>query len=259
MSFTLALEDRGFTDFSVCDAGYEKCEPSYRFGPYIRDHYLIHFVVSGKGKYKNPRGEVPVNTGEAFIIRPGEVTVYEADCENPWEYIWLGFKGKLSERFSEFSDTFTYDASITDEIREAFNMEKGSEELLTGITFKLYAKMFGGRMRNDYANKAASFINSHYMEDIKISAIAENLGLDRKYLARIFKEAEDTDMKSFLINKRLHEAKKLLLLGYSVEECAYMVGYNDPFGFSKAFKKKYKKSPIEFKKANIYLQKTAEK
>ncbi len=244
----IALEDRGFADFSVFDAGYEKCRRGYKFGPHIRNYHLIHFVLSGEGRYKNPRGEFSLHKGEAFIIRPGEVTVYQADSENPWEYIWLGFKGRLSEHFSEFSDTFEYDSVITEELLDAFDAERGREELLTGITFKLYAKMFGERIKNDYAKKVVSFINTHYMENVKISAIAENLGLDRKYLARIFKASQGTDMQKFLINKRLHEAKKLLLLGYSVEECSSMVGYNDQFGFSKAFKNKYGKPPSEFKK-----------
>ena len=54
-------------------------------------------------------------------------------------------------------------------------------------------------------------------------------------------------MQQFLINKGLHEAKKLLSRGFNVEESARMVGYSDPFAFSKAFKKKYGVSPIKCK------------
>ena len=126
-------------------------------------------------------------------------------------------------------------------------MELGREEMLTGVIFKLYARMFGETMQNDYSNKVVSYINSHYMDDVKIAGVAQSLGLNRKYLARIFKESKGVSMQEFLINKRLHEAKKLLKLGYNVEQCAYMVGYNDPFGFSKAFKKRYGESPKDVK------------
>jgi AraC-like DNA-binding protein len=86
------------------------------------------------------------------------------------------------------------------------------------------------------------------MENVTISGIAESLGLNRKYLARIFKESRGISMQECLISKRLHEAKKLLLSGYGASESAYMVGYSDPFGFSKAFKNKYGVPPSAMKK-----------
>jgi len=92
-----------------------------------------------------------------------------------------------------------------------------------------------------------SYINAHYMDNVTISQIAESLGLNRKYLARIFKEKCGVTMQEYLINKRLHEGKKLLRLGYTVEESSYMVGYSDPFGFSKAFKRRYGVPPSEYK------------
>lgn len=248
MRKTITLENRGFTEFCACDAGYELCNPSHRFGPHVRSYHLVHFVISGKGIYKSPRGEHSLSHGDAFIIRPGEVTVYEADENEPWEYVWLGFRGALADRFSELPDVFRYDGSIAEEIRDTFSLDTGREEFLTGIVFKLYARIFGERMRSDYVNKVTTYINSHYMEDLRISGIADELGLNRKYLARIFKQSQGVSMKEFLVNKRLHEAKKLLLSGYNVEECAYMVGYNDPFGFSKAFKHRYGEPPTCFKR-----------
>ena len=32
--------------------GKEKCKPSHSFGPHTRNHFLLHFVESGKGIYK---------------------------------------------------------------------------------------------------------------------------------------------------------------------------------------------------------------
>ena len=61
------LENKGFTDFSPCDAGKEKCEPCHKFGPNIRNYYLIHFVVSGEGKIN----QLPVKKG---IVLPGYST-----------------------------------------------------------------------------------------------------------------------------------------------------------------------------------------
>ena len=250
MRYTALIEDKGFLDFSPCDAGKENCDPSHKFGPHVRNYYLIHFVTGGKGHFKTPRGEYDVEKGKAFIIMPGEVTVYKADSRDPWEYMWLGFRGGLAETFAELPDVFEYDTALVDELNEAVLAQKGREALLTGILYKLYARYINEKGGGDYPNKVKSYINAHYMEDITISEIADNLGLNRKYLARLFKEKHGISMQECLINKRLHEAKKLLKLGYNVEECAYMVGYNDPFGFSKAFKKKYGDAPIKYRGKN---------
>ena len=34
---------------SVYNVGYQLCDAGYQWGPGIRDHYLIHYVISGKG------------------------------------------------------------------------------------------------------------------------------------------------------------------------------------------------------------------
>lgn len=249
MRYTVLVEDKGFLDFSPCDAGTETCDPGHKFGPHVRNYYLIHFVIGGRGRFRTPRGDYNIEAGSAFIIKPTEVTVYQADERNPWEYMWLGFRGGLADTFLDLPDVFEYDAAINDMLRTAIFADNGREALLTGVLYNLYARYINDKGRADYPNRVKSYINAHYMEDITIASVAENLGLNRKYLARLFKEKHGISMQEFLIDKRLHEAKKLLKQGYNVEECAYMVGYNDPFGFSKAFKKKYGISPIKCKKS----------
>ena len=247
MKHVALIEDKGFVDFSPCDAGREDCSPSYKFGPNVRNYYLIHFVVSGTGRFTTPRGEYDLKPGDAFLIKPGEVTVYEADAEDPWKYVWLGFRGTLAAEFDTVGDTFSYDASVVADIEEMLAAEIGKEALAASIVYKLYARLAVERSRADYPNRVKWYINAHYMDDITVAEIAESLGINRKYLARIFKERYGESMQQFLITKRLHEAKKLLRCGFNVEESARMVGYSDPFAFSKAFKKQYGISPINCK------------
>ena len=247
MRYIAPIEDKGFGDFSPYDLGRENCAPSHRFGPHVRNYYLIHFVISGSGCFHSPRGEYKLGRGEAFIIRPGEVTVYAADAETPWEYVWIGFKGKLAQSFDALPDVFSYDGSLVSEIEEALDAEVGREALVAAVLCKLYARLAADGGRADYPNRVKSYINAHYMDTVSISDIADAMTINRKYLARIFKEQTGISMQQFLINKRLHEAKKLLKSGFTVEQSASMVGYGDQFAFSKAFKKKYGDSPIKFR------------
>ena len=39
-------------ELSIFNCGLERCAPGQTWGPGIRDHYLIHLVVSGKGIFE---------------------------------------------------------------------------------------------------------------------------------------------------------------------------------------------------------------
>ena len=39
-------------ELSIFNCGLERCAPGQTWGPGIRDHYLIHLVVSGKGVFE---------------------------------------------------------------------------------------------------------------------------------------------------------------------------------------------------------------
>ena len=83
---------------NVYNTGYQRCEAGYTWGPGTRDHYLFHYVTQGKGALSTPEGEVRVESGGLFLIRPGELTAYTADPEDPWVYYWVGFNGTEAHR-----------------------------------------------------------------------------------------------------------------------------------------------------------------
>ena len=42
-------------ELSIFNCGHEYCQPGHTWGPGVRDHYLIHLVVAGRGVYQvNP-------------------------------------------------------------------------------------------------------------------------------------------------------------------------------------------------------------
>ena len=73
-------------------------------------------------------------------------------------------------------------------------------------------------------------------DDVPEEVITESLGLDRRYLSRIFKESMGISVQDYLIRVRLEQAQKLLAEGTSVKMTSQLVGYTDCFNFSKMFK-----------------------
>ena len=68
--------------------GYETCKNSYGYGPATRLNWVFHFIVSGKGFFQINNKQYTLTSGMMFVIPPFAETYYEADAEDPWEYIW---------------------------------------------------------------------------------------------------------------------------------------------------------------------------
>lgn len=246
--YTIMLENKNYTEFLPITAGIEYCTGDKPFAPTIRDYFLIHFVTRGKGTLITGDNTFEIGEGQAFLIHPGELCSYGPDPDDPWSYMWIGFGGRLAEKFGTLPSVFEFDQSIIAELGAALREEYGCEEYMTAILFKLYALLFSSGHSRDYVKTVKSYINANYMQDISISGIATMVKVNRKYLARIFKARTGISMKQYLIEKRMTEAKKLLAKGFTVEETAIAVGYSDSFVFSKAFKKNFGNAPVFFKK-----------
>ncbi len=233
------LENKNLSDFNPLDFGTQTCPPRHSFGPAVRQYYLIHYVIDGCGIFKHQGKIYHVKKNQAFLIKAGEVTYYEADQNNPWKYMWIGFVGNMSLHFDSLPPVFDVDGRVFFEMLEVTSMQYAKEEFLAGKLFMLYTQLFGKTEKNDYANSVLNYINQNYMKNIKISAIASSVGIDRRYLASLFKKRFGISMQEYLHEKRMSEAKHLLTLGYNVSEACFLSGHNDPSNFSKAFKKRF--------------------
>ena len=87
------FQDERFVDLNLYQYGWEQTEPLHSYGPYARNHYLFHYVISGKGLLFANEQEYAIEGGHGFLIAPGQVTTYRADEQEPWEYTWIEFDG----------------------------------------------------------------------------------------------------------------------------------------------------------------------
>ena len=83
---------------AVYNTGKQKCEAGYSWGPALRDHYLIHYIISGRGTYVCGDEIHRLQAGDLFIVYPNQIVSYSADREDPWQYCWVGFNGTEAQR-----------------------------------------------------------------------------------------------------------------------------------------------------------------
>ncbi|WP_410772067.1 AraC family ligand binding domain-containing protein [Fontibacillus sp. BL9] len=264
-----------FLDLHITQYGMERCTPLHDYGPAIRDYYLIHFILEGRGIFDSGKETYRLEKGQAFLIVPDAVTYYQADASAPWTYVWVGFQGTQAENYLQQSgisvefpvlnrfDLKTIEQHIQ-QMHESRTMANGRDLKLTSLLYSLFSHMAEANPgksadtgkksnRNDvYVQKVVDFIDTNYANKISISRIAGFVGLDRSYLCAVFKARTGSSIQDYLISYRMNKACGLMgnnLL--SIGDIARSVGYEDPLLFSKMFKKEKGLSPRQYRTANI--------
>ncbi|MDT8718377.1 AraC family transcriptional regulator [Clostridium sp. 19966] len=267
MQKDIILINKGLKDINPLLCGYEKCEKNHGFGPASREYYLIHYILSGKGKFTIREKSYKLSSGDMFIIRPQEITYYEADSKDPWEYIWIGFDYDSNAEVFSGLDFLKNDVITSKTCENIFRSMLLAEKLnfskemfLSSKLFELFSILVEGSERsskqcdlpNTYVMKAKNYIDTQYVNKISVEAISNFLGIDRRYFCSIFKKYLGKSPQKYIIDLRLEKAARLLLeQGYSPSEAAASTGYEDIFNFSKMFKKKYGAAPLHYKKQGI--------
>jgi hypothetical protein len=257
-----------YEDLRLYEIGIQRCAPSYSFGPIIRDRYILHYVFEGEGVLRIDGKELKVKSNSFFLLPPDVLVQYQADEKKPWQYAWIHFHGfKSTEIVRSIGMTRKEPVYVpieeNSQLKDAvinLIMYKENEYACIGYMYILFDKMnrwtrhvekkAGTNLRTmNYMREAIQYINTKYCESIMVQQIADHCGVDRAYLSKIFKYATGNTLQEYLIQFRIKRAKQLLKdTDLSVKYVSYSVGYNDPFTFSKVFKKQEGVSPSVWRK-----------
>lgn len=246
--------------------GSEKCKKGHFFGPAVRPHYLIHFILNGKGIYKVGQKTYHLKKGEAFLIMPNEITYYEADMEDPWEYAWTAFDGNESDQLLQSTGFMENNlvCSIQDldacslyleKMVERFQNSGYHEYELIGLLYLIFATIVKPytEMKKEpemlYLNKALTYIRQNYSYDINVTDIVRYIGIDRTYLFKIFKKYKDISVKNYLLKYRILKAKDMIQnTKYNMTEIALSCGFSDLSSFSRIFRQLEGIPPTSYRK-----------
>jgi len=267
-----------FADLTMFQFGKHFCDPFYSRGPYVHNHYLFHYVRSGKGNLysENTDGQIirhSVEAGQGFMIWPKQVVSYAADGDDPWSYYWVEFDGfKARELVAESglsinqpiftSNDKNLEKKMIAALRHLADNGNASPFELIGYCYLFLdafvassahrKKTAHSSLQNFYVQEILLFIENHYHEEIGVEDLAAICNLDRSHVGKIFKGLMGTNLRDFLIRYRVRKACELMKdSSKSITEISAMVGYPNLFSFSRTFKSIVGQSPREWRNMNM--------
>jgi AraC-like DNA-binding protein len=241
---------------AVYSCGIQKCPPLHSWGPAVRDHYLIHCIISGHGTFTCLGNKYHLSAGDGFVVVPDQIVSYSADKDDPWEYCWVCFNGSDAKRLMEQTGLLnrkpvfhSNDKKLETLLEGMCNLtgtDPGRETRMKSALLAFLAELmdrFGTPAQPrgngyEYVQKAIKFIEYNYSMNISIEDVAASVGISRSHLYRLFLQNVSMSPNEYLIRFRLNKAAALLETGrLTVGEAAYSTGFSDQLYFSRVFKK----------------------
>lgn len=224
----------------------------------------LSIVQSVEGNYDIALGDGKAeNTGEGgFFIAPSDIQqtiVHHVNKESGvMTCRWLFVNVEVNSIY-KLDTLYSFPTVINDKRKDYLN--KLFDSLFeTNNVWDIYSyihKILGflfefstpqKNSRNKRLEKVSAYMSDNYTKQITISELAEIANMSESNFYASFKRHFGVPPIAYLNRKRLSiAADKLIETDDTINEISYSVGFNDPFYFSKLFKKSFNLSPKEYR------------
>ena len=258
---------RSQRDLRVISSGHMAAKDEFIHRPF--SIYAVGFIVSGRGSYQCDRGAVyDVEPGCMFTVFPGPRQFnYGALWGGTWEEYYVcitgpGLKRLLAAdwfptdgRVYPLSDFAPVVALYQELIGAVRGSQPGDSERTGLIAERLLLEMFYRRASTRAAltpgkpvEAVISYCQQHLAEPIDFEALAERNAMSYSSLRQKIRQLTGTAPAQYLTSLRCDAARKLLSgSNLAVKQIASQVGIDDPYTFSRVFKRHVGLSPQNYR------------
>lgn len=100
---------------------------------------------------------------------------------------------------------------------------------------------------NSVSGRAKRFIEQHFDADLNLETLARVVCTNKSHLCRVFKMDTSVTVVEYLTRIRVEASRKLLLTSVPVSAVSKLVGFDDPYYFSRVFRKMTGLSPSDYR------------
>lgn len=244
-------------------------------GRVLQEFQLI-YITKGQGSFRwtGEDGiiyEAPVEAGTAMILFPGIWHSYAPDKLTGWNEYWVGFKGDIpltlqkkglldvnkpvcsvglhEDLLADYREVF----SIIDQEPPSFQM------ILGGLILKMLGRVTSLTQEGGMATgmertvrKAKMYFEEHLEGNMEMDDLLERVNMSYSAFQRSFKEYTGLSPYRYFLQLKIHEACRLLMENhFTIKEIAFKLSFENPYYFSRLFKKKTGLTPTEWQRGAL--------
>lgn len=220
------------------------------------EHYSIHLVLDGKGMFVCDGVEHEIEKGTLFFVCEGNKFSIGAYNDESLEYCYICFHGRRANelifRFNILDNNVFHGYNdIIPFWKECHKLaEKANIDVLCeSVILYSLSKLNPDKKENcDVLSKVLELTQKNFTDpDLSISAIADMLGYNEKYLSTLFKKKKGVAYTQYLREQRIKHAIFLMEQGVeSVKNVSLLSGFRDALYFSKIFTTSVGMPPKEY-------------
>jgi AraC family transcriptional regulator, arabinose operon regulatory protein len=252
------------------------------FYPQARYHYrereegaqqhILIFCIEGSGWCQIDDQQHTVNPGEALLIPRSVPHIYGAADPSPWSIHWVHFNGTAANSYiyhlPENENVLSVDPQSCHAIESLFY--ECYESFVGGFVLhrlifcaQLLQHLLGRLFFNNAAyspvqrtsrfrslESTLKYLHENITENLALSEMAAHADLSVSHFSYLFKQQTGYSPVDYFINLKMQHACQLLSFSSkSVQQIAYEIGYDDPYYFSRIFKKVLGVSPRQYRES----------
>ena len=258
-------------DLYVTDVGFY---PHARFHHRQRkqgsDEHILIYVTNGSGEVSVGEDRHLLLKNDGIIIPKDTPHQYGTNDTDAWTIYWVHFDGPkaqfLTNRFGTKFSLRTHHSEREDVRISLFkelihtlsrgytqsNLEYVSLSFQQLLASVLYPDQFMHHLNakdSDTISKSISFMKNHVGESLSLAKLANHAGLSVAHYSKLFTQKTGFSPVDHFIQLKMQHACQLLdVTPLYVKEIAQQLGYQDPYYFSRIFKKIMQVSPVAYRK-----------
>lgn len=254
-----------FIEARSIDDGRKVC-----YSRHSHEVFSIGAITAGQSTYLHEKTTQTIAAGTVVVMNPGEVHACNPIDDQPWSYLmlyvnaqWLGALQRdcgvnNGGMFRGYPATHSRDPLLVKGLLDLHRRlvdpqldTLAKQEAAVGF-FSLVEQRLSGsgltpRPANPKVERAARYIDAHYLQPIRLEDLCAVANLSEAYLIRAFEQHYHMTPHAWLVNRRIQHGQAQLRSGEPIADIAQQSGFADQAHFQRAFKKHLAVTPGQYK------------
>jgi AraC-like DNA-binding protein len=252
----------------VTGAGFLKRLKQHQVEPDDKAVHSVIYCIGGQGKLTLKKRAWKFRKGDMLFLHKNERYQYRSDRDNPWTIYWANLTGDTCEDYFRSLDIrrekpllhVQETPKVNGFFVEILNMLSRGYSLrniiyvstclqnLLAYTSLLYMYRFSDVPERFNMDRIIDIMIKHLDRHLDVDMLAGQCRLSKYHFSRKFKEKTGHAPMDYFIRLKIQRAsEEILTTDKKIVHIAQSLGYEDPYYFSRIFKKIVGTSPARFR------------